>query len=48
VIFRTFRALGLAPTTSPIFSPFLNKKKVGIARTPSSAATSLTSSTSTL
>lgn len=41
-------ALGLAPTTSPTFSPFLKNKKVGIARMPSSCATSDASSTSTL
>jgi hypothetical protein len=42
------RALSFAPTTSPTFSPFLNSKKVGMALIPSSCATSLTSSTSTL
>ena len=41
-------ALALAPTTSPTFSPFLKNKKVGMARMPSSCATSGTSSTSTL
>jgi hypothetical protein len=41
-------ALGFAPTTSAIFSPFLNSKNVGMARMPSSCATSGTSSTSSL
>lgn len=39
---------GFAPTTSPTFSPFLKIMKVGMARTPTSWATSGTSSTSTL
>ena len=39
---------GLAPTTSPTFSPALKMMKVGMARTPTSWATSGTSSTSTL
>jgi hypothetical protein len=42
------RALGLAPTTSATFSPFLKSRKVGMARMPSSCATSGTSSTSSL
>ena len=41
-------ALALAPTTSPTFSPFLKNKNVGMARMPSSCATSDASSTSTL
>lgn len=41
-------ACGLAPTTSVIFSPFLKNRMVGIARMPSSCATSGTLSTSTL
>jgi hypothetical protein len=42
------RATGLAPTTSPTCLPSLNSRKVGMARTDCSWATSGTSSTSTL
>ena len=42
------RARALAPTTSPTFSPFLNSRKVGMAVTLHSDATSDSSSTSTL
>ena len=41
-------AFWFAPTTSPTFSPFLNTRNVGMARTPSSCATSGSSSTSSL
>jgi hypothetical protein len=41
-------ALGLAPTISLTLSAFLKIRKVGIARMPSSCATSGTSSTSSL
>lgn len=42
------RAGGLAPTTSETFVPLLKSMKVGIARTPSSAATLESWSTSIL
>lgn len=42
------RAGGLAPTTSPTLWPFLKSKKVGMARTANSCATSGSSSTSIL
>jgi hypothetical protein len=43
-----WRAWGLAPTNSSTLLPFLKTKKVGIARTPSSAVRSGSSSTSNL
>lgn len=42
------KAGGFTPTTSVIFSPFLKNRKVGMARIPSSWATSGLSSTSNL